>query len=262
MGIHAGRNIPFVSSSSAEVGSDKIRQLMQANLDQIELDKKHELLDEFEDKNKSQESVSSSSSTGTSRTSMIDEDDDEEISFDNPYDKKKNLQASKDNPLAGLEYIFDFFLGLISRFIGIITGIFSFSCPPVFFVAAVAIRQAGRMIGCRTPAEVEQERQEELETSLSAIKSSDEGKSLPSIDIFGMIKKFIASNFKGLASLYAVLKDSRSDVYIIIFGWILGLVLPKFYLWHFVMQQDTASEKDGTCSFWGGRATSSFTTEL
>jgi hypothetical protein len=266
LGIHAGSNVPFLTSASDFMEETSVfgqgRKLFQDNLS--DKDKKEDIVEPHVQYNDDgsvtpvDEFVDDAKGKGDAEV----DDDEEDISFENPYEKKEE-QKSEGDPLAALDAIFSFFFAIFGRFFGLFTGIFNFTCPPVFFVAAGVVRQAGRMTGCKSPAEVEKKRQEELDASLSAITGGDDKKmgSLPSIDIMGMVKKFFSTNFKTLTTLHSILSDARSDVYVVLCGWFLGLVIPKLYLWFVVMNVDDGGEKDRNCSFWTG-STNSFSSEL
>jgi hypothetical protein len=155
--------------------------------------------------------------------SVDGDEDDEDFHFD--YDKiyaKRTQQGG--NP-------FDVFAWLISKLFSTITYSISViffmkwfkSCPPTFLIMAALGRQVGRMLGGTYPQEVEE---------------SEEGSN--GFDVFKIAKKFISGSFPTLAKAYRFYSEARTDMYIVLFGWFLGLVLAHF--WSFISAPHSISQ--------------------
>lgn len=139
-------------------------------------------------------------------------EDDEDFHFDYEKIYAKRVQQGG-NP-------FDLFAWIISKIFSTITysmsAIFFMkwfkSCPPTFLIVAALGRQVGRMLGGAYPQEVEE---------------SEEGSN--NYDILKLAKKFVTGSFPTLAKAYRFYTEARTDMYIVLFGWFLGLVLA--HLW-------------------------------
>lgn len=151
------------------------------------------------------------------------DEDDEDFHFD--YDKiyAKRMQQGG-NP-------FDVFAWLISKIFSTITYSMSViffmkwfkSCPPTFLIMAALGRQVGRMLGGAYPQEIDE---------------SEEGSN--GFDVFKVAKKFISGSFPTLAKAYRFYSEARTDMYIVLFGWFLGLVLAHF--WSFASAPPSISQ--------------------
>jgi len=139
------------------------------------------------------------------------DDDDDEFHFD--YEKiyaKKSHQGG--NPLDSIDWILS---RIFSTIRNVVSTIFFWNwfktCPPAFLLVAAAGRQFGRMIGGACPEDAEE---------------SDENNNY---DVLKFVKNFLSKTFPTLAKVYKFYTEARTDMYIVLFGWFLGLVLAHFW---------------------------------
>ena len=140
-----------------------------------------------------------------------DDDDDDEFHFD--YEKiyaKKKHQGG--NPLDSIDWILS---RIFSTIRNVVSTIFFWNwfktCPPAFLLVAAAGRQFGRMIGGAYPEDAEE---------------SDENNNY---DVLKFVKNFVSKTFPTLAKVYKFYTEARTDMYIVLFGWFLGLVLAHYW---------------------------------
>mmetsp|Transcript_1655 Transcript_1655/g.3023 ORF Transcript_1655/g.3023 Transcript_1655/m.3023 type:complete len:515 (+) Transcript_1655:118-1662(+) len=98
--------------------------------------------------------------------------------------------------------------------------------PPVFFLCAVIIRYLGKhVLGGNIP-----NLDEMIEAEVKADKVENEKPDLASTDFVSMGKNFISNflkgNFPKLVMVYTIFKDARSDMFIVLCGFFVGLIAP------------------------------------
>jgi hypothetical protein len=98
--------------------------------------------------------------------------------------------------------------------------------PPVLFLCAVIIRYLGKhVLGGNIP-----KLDEMIEAQVKADKVESEKPDLASTDFVSMGKNFISNflkgNFPKLVMAYTIFKDARSDMFIVLCGFFVGLIAP------------------------------------
>lgn len=102
--------------------------------------------------------------------------------------------------------------------------------PPVFFLCAVIIRYIGKhVLGGNVP-----NLDEMIEAEVKADKDENEKPDIASTDFVSMGKNFISNflkgNFPKLVMVFTIMKDARSDMFIILCGFFVGLIAPTSLL--------------------------------